>query len=300
MRIATSTLYDQTIRRMATLNARADTLTTQISTGKMLTSAADGAAGWQRLAGLKQADADSGAFVANLKLAGGLLAQTDSTLASVETQLQRASELAIQAGNGTLDAAAREAIAVQLDGVVEDLLALANTTDARGTPLFGGGTGTTAFAKQADGSIAYVGEGSPGAIPIGDGVSVQATENGVAIFGGTGGATDIFATLKTLSAAVRAGGNVADPVASAKTGIAAAETQATTARASAGARAARVELETARVAESGVDRAEARSALEETDTAAAITELQKTMTILQATQASFSKLSALSLFDYLR
>ncbi len=32
----------------------------------------------------------------------------------------------------------------------------------------------------------------------------------------------------------------------------------------------------------------------------AITELQKTMTILSATQASFSKLSQLSLFDYIR
>jgi flagellar hook-associated protein 3 FlgL len=31
-----------------------------------------------------------------------------------------------------------------------------------------------------------------------------------------------------------------------------------------------------------------------------VVELQKTMTILSATQASFTKLSALSLFDYLR
>ena len=31
-----------------------------------------------------------------------------------------------------------------------------------------------------------------------------------------------------------------------------------------------------------------------------ITDLQKTMTVLSATQASFSKLQSLSLFDYLR
>ena len=43
-----------------------------------------------------------------------------------------------------------------------------------------------------------------------------------------------------------------------------------------------------------------RSGLEDTDVTAAITELQKTMTVLQATQASFSKLSSLSLFDYLK
>ena len=33
---------------------------------------------------------------------------------------------------------------------------------------------------------------------------------------------------------------------------------------------------------------------------ATITELQKTLTVLQATQASFSKLTQLSLFNYLR
>ena len=43
-----------------------------------------------------------------------------------------------------------------------------------------------------------------------------------------------------------------------------------------------------------------RTELEDTDLSAAITELQKQMTILSATQASFSKLSSLSLFAYLR
>jgi flagellar hook-associated protein 3 FlgL len=41
-------------------------------------------------------------------------------------------------------------------------------------------------------------------------------------------------------------------------------------------------------------------ALEDTDVTTAVTQLQKTLTILQATQASFTKLTSLSLFDYLR
>ena len=40
--------------------------------------------------------------------------------------------------------------------------------------------------------------------------------------------------------------------------------------------------------------------MEDTDITSAVTELQKTLTILQATQASFTKLTGLSLFDYLR
>jgi len=49
-----------------------------------------------------------------------------------------------------------------------------------------------------------------------------------------------------------------------------------------------------------VSREETRTAIEDTDIPTAVAELQKTLTVLQATQASFSKLTGMSLFDYLR
>ena len=67
-----------------------------------------------------------------------------------------------------------------------------------------------------------------------------------------------------------------------------------------GARAQRVDIESARMTDIATDREITRSAIEDTDVTQAITELQKTMTILSAAQASFTKLSNLSLFDYLR
>ena len=71
-------------------------------------------------------------------------------------------------------------------------------------------------------------------------------------------------------------------------------------QASLGARANRVEVDQAALKQAGIDREATRSGLEDTDVTATITELQKTMTILQATQASFTKLQGLSLFDYLK
>jgi flagellar hook-associated protein 3 FlgL len=76
--------------------------------------------------------------------------------------------------------------------------------------------------------------------------------------------------------------------------------QTTAAQASIGARAARVDLVAAQQTTAATDREATRTGLEDVDVTQAITDLQKTMTVLQATQASFSKLSALSLFDYLR
>lgn len=62
----------------------------------------------------------------------------------------------------------------------------------------------------------------------------------------------------------------------------------------------RVDIQAAQIKTASSDREIARSGIEDADATETIIELQKTMTILQATQASFSKLSSLSLFDYLR
>ena len=72
------------------------------------------------------------------------------------------------------------------------------------------------------------------------------------------------------------------------------------ARGAVGARAASVELQQGLSKSAQTDRAELRSSIEDTDVSTAIVDLQKMMTALSATQASFSKLSSLSLFDYLR
>ena len=82
--------------------------------------------------------------------------------------------------------------------------------------------------------------------------------------------------------------------------IAASSEQVDTIQASLGARAARVDLEQGQQKSAETDREVIRSSLEDTDIATAITQLQKTMTILSATQASFSKLSSLTLFNYIK
>ena len=71
-------------------------------------------------------------------------------------------------------------------------------------------------------------------------------------------------------------------------------------RASVGARAARVDLQQTLLTQSNSDRAELRQSVENVDITGAVADLQQTMTILSATQASFTKLASLSLFDYLK
>lgn len=291
MRIATSQLYDRSNAQMASLSSRADLLQTQISTGTKVTKASDDTPAWTQIQSLKRADASDAAWETNVKTAQGLLTQADSTLESVESQLQRAQELTIAAANGTLNETDRAATKAELDSIIESLVGLANSRDARGQPIFGGSESSAPFVKNADGSIGYAGSGEPPSIPIGQDQSMVAGVTGDRAFG------DMFATLTAISAALGAG---EAPASDAVEDLQAATDQVAVTRASIGARGARLELYAGQLTEAKTDRADERQELEATDITAAITELQQTLTILQATQASFTKLSSLSLFDSLR
>ena len=303
IRIATSQLFDRPTTQMGILSKQADTLQTQISTGKQFTKASENPVGWVQVQGLNRADADGTADASNVKMAQALLDQSDTVLGSIETQLQQAKELATNAATGTLSDTDRNAIAQQLDSILSDVLALANTKDVRGQPLFGGATGDVAYTQAADGTISYAGNGEPAAIPIGDGTSIHASDSGDKVFGNVAtasGTTDIFAMLSQLSAALKTGGSGAQDAANqAIDQLGAGLDQIGAARASVGARGSRLELEANRLTSAATARDETRTKVEATDTTTAIADLQKTLTILQATQASFTKLTSLSLFDYI-
>ena len=287
--ISTTQFYDRAKGRMGALSSQADALQTAISTGKKLVAPSSDSAAYQRLRTMAKDAANDGAYASNLKLAASGLKQADTTLTAIGTQLQRASELAIQARNGTQNDQTRAAIADSLAG-------LANTRDARGQYVFGGVDGSAGATATGSGYTLATTTGA--AIPIGEGQSVQTGESAERVF--KAGASDVFQVLAALSTALKDPGSDDAAIGSAIADLSAAGTQVSTVQASLGARAARVELEQTRLADVGTDREEARSAIEDTDISTAVIELQKTMTILQATQASFSKLQGLSLFDYLR
>ncbi len=306
MQIATSLFYDRAASTMGSLTGKADALQTQIASTKRFSAPSQDSVAFQRLAGLARDTADDKAYAANLGTATSVLKQGDTSLSAITDQLQTATTLVTQARNGTLNAANRKAIGDQLAGIVATLVSLANGKDARGQAVFGGGDGTAAVAT--DGSYALASKPVSG-IPIGDGQSVQASETAARIFtvGGTTapdgsiqGGTNTLAMLAAIATALQSDTFTPSALDTSLADISAASDQVSTVQASLGARAARVDLETARLKDTGVDREATRSGLEDTDIPTAVVELQKTMTILSATQASFSKLSSLSLFDYLR
>ena len=300
MQVSTGRFYDTAAATMSRLTSRAGEMQERIATGKRLAAPSDDAVAFRRLQGLAQANADGAVYGANLKVAGSVLAQAGSVLTGVTDQLQRASELALSAANGTMSAADRRVIGLEMESILQSLVQLANAQDPRGEPLFGGADGGRGAVEQADGAYALA-AAAPSAIPVGEGESIRASEPAARVFGFTNanGPTDVIAVVQALGAALRSGTDQAT-IQAGVADLKLAGDQVSAVQASLGARAARVDLAQAQLDRAAADREEARSGLEDADITATVTELQKTATVLQATQASFSKLSSMSLFDYLR
>lgn len=308
MQIGTGYFFDSRNRQMGALNANAARLQEQIASGKRISAPSDDPVASARLARLSMTGADQGQFARNVQLAQSLLSQSDTTLGGIELNLQRAQELAIRASTDTLNDSNRAAIGAELDAILDDLFSLANSTDLRGEALFGGSASGQAYVRAGNGAINFAGEGEAPPVPIGAGVSIQATDSGRRLFEGLqvgGAATDMFKIVGDLAKALAPGGSP-DPAALKQAlaagieGLAKAADRITSGRASVGARAARLDIEAERLAQAAVDNEIERSGIEGTDVQTTVIELQKTMLALQATQASFSRLSQLSLFDYLR
>ncbi|QHL90151.1 flagellar hook-associated protein 3 [Sphingomonas changnyeongensis] len=215
MQIGTAQLFDRGSRQLAALSTGAARLQEQIATGKRIQTPSDDPVAAARLARLARTDADDARYLDNVSLAGSLLGQADAALASVQTQVQRARELATGAANGTLSAQDRAAIAAELRAIRDDLFRLANSSDARGTPLFAGSAGGPAFTQGADGRIAYAGTGEPPAIPIAPGQTIATGDAGDRVFGNImagGQVTDLFAVIDDLAAALAPAGAAPPPI----------------------------------------------------------------------------------------
>lgn len=300
MQISTSLFYNNASSRLSKMSERASELQTQIATGKKLIKPSDDPAGAQQLAELDRRDADAAVYGTNMTLAGSLLEQAGGVLKQITTQLTRATELATQATNGTQTDASRKVIATELKSIVGSLVTLANSKNVRGQPLFGTVDGTQAVKDNGDGTFTFPANDTlVSEVPIADGQSVQATESAKSIFA-LGGGDNTLALLSRMAATLNDGGDVSSAMSTSLDSLSNAVDTVANVTASIGARAARVDLQQQLLTTANTDRADLRGKLEQVDVTDAIVQLQQMMTALSASQASFTKLSQLSLFDYLK
>ena len=299
---STSAFYDRSSMDIADLRARAEGMQADLSRGQRIARSSDDPVGASRLRQLQRVDVLSQIDVANAAKASTNLQLTDSALGTFAEYVTRIQELTTQAANGTMTDAERAGIGAEIGQIRSNMIQLANSRDVEGGALFGGQSAGAAYTPVAGGGVSYAGTATAGDLPLGDGQNVTRGLTGPEFLTipGSGTPTDLLTALKSLSDALQAGGAAAQQAA--KDGLTALDQgmdSITTAQTVVGSRLAWVDLTTERRTNLTEMRASEESDVGGTDIASTVARLQETMTVLEASQASFTKLASLSLFSLL-
>jgi flagellar hook-associated protein 3 FlgL len=273
------------INRQLSLARDIERAQTEISTGKRVQAPSDDPVGAARISEIAKAQAAATAWKANLDLAYALAARADSTLASVGADVARAHELMLAGANGTMSAENRATVALELRALADDIASLRDTRDARGDLLFPSGQVLE--------------------MPVNIGVSITATDTREAVFESvpvTSGPTDLVAIIRAAADALVEPNPAlrSAAITASVDALAASSRHVAAVRGQQGARANRIDNMVERLAESGLQLDEERSAIESADVTAVVARLQSRQLTLEAAQAVFSRVNQSTLFDVLR
>lgn len=148
----------------------------------------------------------AGQYGRNIANGNGWLSTLDAAMGAATGILNRVRDLTVRGSNDSMSPSARQAMAVELTGLRDDLLRQANA-QYLGRNVF---AGTSDVAAAFTGSPDYSFTGIPGSAVqrrIGPGSTVQVDASGSAVFGE--GAGSVFALIDTIVTDLTAGNNIA-------------------------------------------------------------------------------------------
>ncbi|TNC99722.1 MAG: flagellar hook-associated protein 3 FlgL [Gallionellaceae bacterium] len=182
MRISTSTFYNESVTSMNQLQVNIAQTTQQLATGRKILSPADDPAAAARASELTQTDSANTQFGSNRIAATNVLSLADGVLESVTNLLLDAKDVSAAAANGMLNPAARKSMAADIQGRLQELLGLANSSDGTGNFIFAGAQGKVQpFADTAAG-VVYQGDDVQRKVQAAPGRQIPITDSGADIF----------------------------------------------------------------------------------------------------------------------
>jgi flagellar hook-associated protein 3 FlgL len=300
--VSTSAFYNSAMASMAGLQARANTLQAQIASGSRLQASSDDPVAAAQLRGFARIDASAKIDVSNSNTAQTNLNLADTALTSITNIVQNIQTLATQAASSTVSDSQRANIGTQIATLQQNLVSLANSRDASGNALFGGETAGPAYSVNGSGNAAYVGTASAPQTSLGSGLTVTSGVTGPQVFDFTtsGTATDLLSVVKTLGTALQSGSGGQAAAQTALAQLSDGLNAVSTTQTMVGARLVWIDTTNTIRTQLTQQRTQQEANVGGTDITSAVTRLQQTMTALQASQASFVKLSSLSLFSLIQ
>lgn len=226
----------------------------------------------------------------------GEMQDADSALNSVISSLQQAITLGTEGANGTVNAADRQAIATQVQGIQSLLLSLANLT-YQGNYVFAGTATQTApyvLDPNSPSGISYQGNNGVNSVTLGNQFTLQTNLPGPQLFSASG--DDMFQSIQDLINGLESGQNIGTAV----TEVGAAMNAVDTARVFYGNGVNQLNSQLTYLSGETQQLAQQQNTAGAADLPNVITNLTTGEVSLQATLQSIGQTSQTDLFDYLR
>lgn len=183
MRISTAQFYETSASSYQKNFSDAAKTQEQVSSGIRIQTAADDPVGAARLLLLQQQSALLGQYSANMTTVNNALLQEESVLSTINEAMQRASELAIRAGGGSLSDADRASISSELKEIEANVFGLLNSRDANGNYMFGGSkTSAPPYVRNSDGTYSYQGDQTQLSLQVSDTLHLATNDSGYSVF----------------------------------------------------------------------------------------------------------------------
>jgi len=184
MRLSNNLMYQNNINKILDNQQSVANAQEQVTTGKkyLTTSEAPAAISQGMLYSNKIQTNEQ--YTKNIDQLTGRLETEETILQSINTNIQQAQELAIQAGNGAYTLDDLESIAAELSEIQKTLVNLMNTRSEDGKFIFSGYQDSTQPYQldSTTGEYTYNGDQGQHVITIAEGVSIKSSDNGFDTF----------------------------------------------------------------------------------------------------------------------
>ncbi|MDI6638382.1 MAG: flagellar hook-associated protein FlgL [Bacillota bacterium] len=311
MRISTSFLLNNLSRGIAQQLARMQKLSEDISTGKRVRKPSDDPIAASRGLAIRALRAGVAQHKINIDDAKDWLSATERALMKAQEVFENAADAALRAGNSTLSDDERRALAQDVDGLISELVDLANT-QYDGRYIFAGlKTLTRPFVLTQNAgtpsyTVTYEGADGSKQIEVEPGTTMQVNTNGGEAFMqgiAEAGGMNVFQILVALRDHLLAGDASAtfqDDIASDITATQAAQDRILNLVTGIGAKVRRLDRASMKLSQDEVELEALLSNTEDADVFKAITDLQLQETVYRAALGAAAGIMQTSLLDYLR
>ena len=183
MKVSTSQFFKQAVEIISQQHSDVAEQQARLGSGKQLVRPSDDAQKTALIQRLKSGLTTQQNYQSGLESLRTRLITEESVLASGQNLLLRIKELAVRGATESMSTPDRKIMAVEVEALRSELMALGNTRDANGNYIFAGSmVGTIPYQEDASGKVSYKGDSTQSRIYVSEQRTLEMNSPGDAVF----------------------------------------------------------------------------------------------------------------------